>query len=76
MTGCRKDWDSAPILRAANKRCLLQAAPVQLTRNVNRRIGRAMHDYAMLADGDQVLIAVSGGIDSLVLAWLLGGHET
>jgi len=45
---------------------------VQLTRNVNRRIGRAMHDYAMLADGDQVLIAVSGGIDSLVLAWLLG----
>jgi len=30
-----------------------------------------MHDYSMLADGDQVLVAVSGGIDSLVLAWLL-----
>lgn len=30
-----------------------------------------MHDYGMLADGDRVLIAVSGGIDSLVLAWLL-----
>ncbi|MDR2550214.1 MAG: PP-loop domain-containing protein [Desulfobulbus sp.] len=30
-----------------------------------------MHDYAMLADGDRVLVAVSGGIDSLVLAWLL-----
>jgi len=30
-----------------------------------------MHDYAMLADGDRVLVAVSGGLDSLVLAWLL-----
>ena len=36
-----------------------------------RRIGQAMHDYTMLADGDRVLVAVSGGIDSLVLAWLL-----
>ncbi len=27
--------------------------------------------YNMLADGDRVLVAVSGGIDSLVLAWLL-----
>ncbi len=44
---------------------------MQLTRDVNRRIGRAMHDYSMLANGDRVLIAVSGGIDSLVLAWLL-----
>ncbi len=30
-----------------------------------------MHDYSMFADGDHVLVAVSGGIDSLVLAWLL-----
>ena len=30
-----------------------------------------MSDYSMLADGDNVLVAVSGGIDSLVLAWLL-----
>jgi len=30
-----------------------------------------MHDYSMLANGDRVLIAVSGGFDSLVLAWLL-----
>ncbi|MCD6390253.1 MAG: tRNA 2-thiocytidine biosynthesis protein TtcA [Desulfobulbaceae bacterium] len=30
-----------------------------------------MHRYRMLADGDKILIAVSGGIDSLVLAAVL-----
>ena len=30
-----------------------------------------MHHYAMLADGDQVLIVVSGGVDSLVLTLIL-----
>lgn len=42
-----------------------------IPRDVNRRIGKAMHDYRMLADGDRVLIAVSGGVDSLVVSWLL-----
>lgn len=31
-----------------------------------------MHDYDMLSDGDRVLLAISGGIDSLILAWVLG----
>ncbi len=39
--------------------------------HVNRKIGRAMHDYSMLDNGDRVMIAVSGGIDSLTLAWIL-----
>lgn len=43
----------------------------QLPKNINRLIGQAMHDYAMLADGDRVLIGVSGGVDSLLLSWLL-----
>lgn len=30
-----------------------------------------MHDHSMLADGDHVLIAVSGGVDSLVLSHVL-----
>jgi tRNA 2-thiocytidine biosynthesis protein TtcA len=42
-----------------------------LSAAANRSIGRAMHDYAMLADADRVLIAVSGGVDSLVLTWVL-----
>jgi len=42
-----------------------------LSKPVNRRIGKAMHDYSMLAEGDRVLIAVSGGVDSLVLSWIL-----
>lgn len=42
-----------------------------LTAGENRQIAQAMLDYQMLTEGDRVLIAVSGGIDSLVLAWLL-----
>lgn len=44
---------------------------MRLPPDVNRRVGRAMHDYGMLAHGDRVLVAVSGGVDSLVLARLL-----
>lgn len=42
-----------------------------LPRSINRRVGKAMHTYDMLDDGDRVLIAVSGGVDSLFLSWLL-----
>lgn len=42
-----------------------------IPKQLNRLIGQAMHTYNMLDDGDTVLIAVSGGIDSLVLAAIL-----
>ena len=42
-----------------------------LPKNINRLLGQAMHDYRMIADGDRILLGVSGGVDSLVLAWLL-----
>jgi tRNA 2-thiocytidine biosynthesis protein TtcA len=38
---------------------------------INRLIGQAMHTYRMLSDGDAVLVAVSGGVDSLTLAAVL-----
>lgn len=31
-----------------------------------------MHDYSMFSEGDRVLIAVSGGVDSLAMACVLG----
>lgn len=43
----------------------------KLPPSVNKRIGKAMHDYEMISDGDAMLVAVSGGVDSLVLAWVL-----
>ncbi|MGW8193151.1 MAG: tRNA lysidine(34) synthetase [Desulforhopalus sp.] len=42
-----------------------------LPATMNRKIGRAMHDYSMLSDNDRVLVAVSGGIDSMVLCCIM-----
>jgi len=38
---------------------------------INRKIGQALHGYGMIESGDRLLVAVSGGIDSLVLATVL-----
>ena len=51
--------------------CNAEPLPITINKTINRLVGRAMHDYDMLADGDRVLLAVSGGIDSLVMSWLL-----
>ncbi len=50
---------------------LTDTTMIELNRKANRLIGRAMHDYKMLNDKDRVMIAVSGGIDSLVLLSIL-----
>jgi tRNA 2-thiocytidine biosynthesis protein TtcA len=45
--------------------------PSKLPKDINRLIGKAMHDYNMLVDGDRLLVGVSGGVDSLVVTWVL-----
>jgi len=40
-------------------------------REMRRLVGKAIHSRGMLAEGDRVLVAVSGGKDSLALLWLL-----
>jgi tRNA 2-thiocytidine biosynthesis protein TtcA len=43
----------------------------RLPARLNRKIGQAMHGYSMFSAGDKVLVAVSGGVDSLVLSGVL-----
>ena len=40
-------------------------------REMRRLVGKAIHSRDMLQEGDRVLVAVSGGKDSLSLLWLL-----
>jgi tRNA 2-thiocytidine biosynthesis protein TtcA len=43
----------------------------RLERKLNRALGRAIHDFAMIEEGDRILCAVSGGKDSYSLHHLL-----
>jgi tRNA 2-thiocytidine biosynthesis protein TtcA len=49
----------------------LMKTDYRLPARLNRKIGQAMHDYSMFSAGDNVLVAVSGGVDSLVLSGVL-----
>ncbi|PIP40964.1 MAG: tRNA 2-thiocytidine(32) synthetase TtcA [Desulfobacterales bacterium CG23_combo_of_CG06-09_8_20_14_all_51_8] len=45
-------------------------SPYQL-KIFRRDVGKAISHYDMIADGDRILVAVSGGKDSLTLLWML-----
>ncbi len=40
-------------------------------KSLNRLVGKAIHRYDMIADGDRLAVGVSGGMDSLTLLWAL-----
>ncbi len=44
----------------------------KLERRIERRLSKGMVQYGLIADGDKVLIGLSGGKDSLALVELLG----
>jgi len=56
-----RDYRHSPLTRAA--------------RNLLRKVNRAIDEFALLADGDRVCVAVSGGKDSLSLLHLLVEHR-
>jgi tRNA 2-thiocytidine biosynthesis protein TtcA len=42
---------------------------------ISKRVGRAIMDYKMLADGDKICVAVSGGKDSLTMLHVLNDRR-
>lgn len=42
---------------------------------LNRAVGKALHAYDMIRDGDRILVGLSGGGDSLALLWMLADRR-
>ncbi len=54
---------------------LEQKRLLTLEKSISKKVGRAIADYGMIRDGDRILVAVSGGKDSLVLLKILSDRR-
>jgi tRNA 2-thiocytidine biosynthesis protein TtcA len=43
---------------------------------LNRSLGKALHQYDMILDGDRIAVGLSGGKDSLTLLWMLSERRS
>jgi tRNA 2-thiocytidine biosynthesis protein TtcA len=43
---------------------------------LKRSVGKALHHYDMIADGDRLVVGLSGGADSLTMMWFLKDRLT
>lgn len=43
---------------------------------LNRKVGKALHRYNMISDGDRILVGLSGGKDSFTLMWILNERQS
>jgi tRNA(Ile)-lysidine synthase TilS/MesJ len=48
---------------------------MKIERLVHRRVGQALRQHRMIVDGDRILIAASGGVDSSVMAKILAEKQ-